>query len=202
MNATDEKFLSRVDPGVIGALFHSYPKLKRPVAGVIGGINERLDFDLLLKVADLADVGTLLLVGPVAKPNDPGVVALLRHPRVLAVGNQPHESLPAWQQALDVALIPYRESEFNRFCSPLRLFDHLAAARPIVATAACPQIGEFANWVAIANDPFEFLEAVNSALRPHDEIRLSAMRVHALEQTWRARAIALNSSIGSPGSLP
>jgi len=202
MNATDEEFLSSVSPSEIERLLQRFPKLKRPIAGVIGGINERLDYALLLQVAELSELGTLLLVGPIADPNDAELAALLKHPRVVAVGHQPHESLPIWQQMLDVALIPYRESAFNRFCSPLRLFDHLAVARPIVATAACEQVHEFGDWVKAAKDTVEFLAMVVDSVKETDETPCRRRRECAAQHTWKARASAMDAVLGTKLSQP
>jgi hypothetical protein len=198
MNATDEEFLSPVPPQEIERLLQRFPKLKRPIAGVIGGINERLDYALLLKVAALKELGTLLLVGPIVNPNDTELAPLLKHPRVLTVGHQPHASLPVWHRALDVALIPYRKSPFNSLCSPLRLFDHLAAGRTIVATTACPQVREFAEHVGLAEQTDQFLEKVTATLQvPFSLSRSELMRACARQQTWRARAVALDARIAA-----
>ena len=56
MNATEARFCQTDD---------RYPaappcgELQRPIAGVVGGINDRLDFELLLKCADMERLGTL-----------------------------------------------------------------------------------------------------------------------------------------------
>jgi hypothetical protein len=197
MNATNNEFLTPVAASDIEHFLKNHPKLKRPLAGVIGGINDRLDYTLLLRVADLQKLGTLVLVGPVARNRRSAeLAALLRHPRVVAVGQKPHAALPVWQQALDVALIPYAASEFNRFCSPLRLFDHLAAGRPIVSTSACPQVQEFRDCVAVADNGDQFVQKVISALRNCGSSNaVKVMRACAAEQTWRSRAVALHVHI-------
>jgi hypothetical protein len=41
---------------------------------------------------------------------------------------------------IDIAVIPYARSDFNHFCSPMRLWDHLAIGQPILATDACDQV--------------------------------------------------------------
>ena len=78
----------------------------------------------------------------------------------------------------------------------MRLFDHLAAGRPIVATDACPQVREFQDCVMIASTDEEFLEKVKQALSaPADSTYLELMRNRAREHTWVARALTLNSRI-------
>ena len=199
MNATEESFLIPVAPQKLEMLFRAHPKLKRPVVGVVGGINERIDFALLRSVADLREIGSLLLVGKMAKPIEPACLDLLNHPRVLAVGEQPHDSLPAWQQLLDVALIPYRKSGFNYFCSPMRLFDHLAAGRPIVATDACAQTNQFGGVLSVANTTTDFLKSVQSACSAlFSKTQFEGMRTIASENLWSSRARDLHHLLPQP----
>ena len=117
--------------------------LPRPVAGVVGGIGDRLDLDLLRRCAEVDALGTLLLVGPLPDAPSAEMRALLAQPKCVAVGAQPHDEIHRWFQCLDVALIPYARTEFNRFCSPMRLFDHLASGLPIIALDSCDQVARF-----------------------------------------------------------
>jgi glycosyltransferase involved in cell wall biosynthesis len=57
-------------------------------------------------------------------------------------GAVPHEHVPAYLAAVDVAAAPYRSSD-NFYFSPLKLFEYLAAARPVVAA----DVGQIAHCV-------------------------------------------------------
>ncbi len=59
--------------------------------------------------------------------------------RVVCTGSIPHERIPAAVACLDVAVLP----ETGFYCSPLKLLEWMAAARPIVA-AARPAVTEIA----------------------------------------------------------
>jgi teichuronic acid biosynthesis glycosyltransferase TuaH len=80
------------------------------------------------------------------------------------MGRQPHETIHQWFQCLDVGLIPYTDTQFNRFCSPMRLFDHLASGAPVVATDACDQAKAFANRVSVCSSPEAFAAAVQARM--------------------------------------
>ncbi|MDF7826689.1 glycosyltransferase [Pontiellaceae bacterium B12227] len=157
MNATEERFFPP-----FGDLPGTPPEgeLQRPIAGVVGGINDRLDFNILKHCAELPGLGTLLLVGPLPAEPSAELQALLDHPKCVSVGRQPHETIHKWFQCLDVGLIPYVSSEFNRMCSPMRLFDHLASGAPVVATRACDQCGAFGKRVSVCVSAEDFAEAV------------------------------------------
>lgn len=189
-NATSDDFLKPVAEEDLRAFLARHPQLRHPLVGVVGGINERLDFELLLKCSALREIGSLVMVGPIANSLDnQAFVQLHRHPRCVFVGAQPHAELRAWMQALDVALIPYCESRFNQSCSPMRLFDHLAAGRPIVATAACAQVGEFANVVRVGRSSDEVLSyLVEECRRTSDMVDIGRRRILAKKNTWATRA--------------
>lgn len=161
MNASEDRFMT---PS--GSLPVDPPegRFMRPLAGVVGGINERLDFGLLLECANLPALGTLLLVGPVPENPPDALQQLLEHPKCAAVGRQPHDAIHEWFQCLDVGLVPYVATEFNRMCSPMRLFDHLASGAPVVATAACDQAKAFAGRVSVCATAAEFTEALDRRL--------------------------------------
>ena len=139
--------------------------MERPVAGIVGGINDRLDFALLRRCADLPNLGTLLLVGPLPPEPGPELAALLEHPKCRAVGRQPHDAIHRWFQCLDVGLIPYKPTEFNRLCSPMRLYDHLASGAPVAATTACEQVAEFGEQVCVCGSEDEFVQTLETLLQ-------------------------------------
>jgi glycosyltransferase involved in cell wall biosynthesis len=192
MNATEQRFFGAPPLAGTGS-GTSLSNLPRPIAGVIGAINERLDFELLRQCASADCVGTLLFVGPVKSPTNQHLLALHRHPKCVFVGEQPHASIPAWMHFIDVALIPYKEDPFNYFCSPMRLFDHLASGKPIVATDACDQMRDFSD-VAAVGSPDDFVtrleESIQSGL--YDSTAAARRVAVACENTWSNRATALN----------
>lgn len=192
-NATDEAFLVPLEAAETSRLLALHPRLRRPVVGVIGGINDRLDFELLLRAVRLPEVGSLLMVGGVDKGlADVTWRELLKHPKCVVVGSKPHEELPMWLQMLDLALIPYRNTPLNRACSPMRLFDHLASGRPIVATKWCAQVQEFAPLVKVGASVSEVASLLVEALRsPVSEAMRNEQKRIARENTWRQRAANL-----------
>ncbi|MDZ8117744.1 hypothetical protein [Pontiella agarivorans] len=182
MNATESRFfqddpMQPAQPPLEG--------LERPIAGIVGGINERLDFELLIACAQLPELGTLLLVGPLTGNSSSGLNKLLEQPKCRAVGAQPHEMIHQWFQCLDVGLVPYVESEFNHFCSPMRLFDHLASGAPVIATEACDQVQKFRSHVQAAGNHTQFIERLRCALASGDR----PGRIEGI--TWADRADAM-----------
>lgn len=162
--------------------------LRGPIVGFVGQINDRTDLRLLEAVADRNR--SLLLVGPRDSAFEPGrFAALLRRPNVRWVGAKPFTALPGYLRLIDVGIVPYGDSPFNRGSFPLKTLEYLAAGRAVVATDL-PAIRWLASdLVAVATEPEPFADHVDRML---DEVRSPAMmarrRAFARQHSWAGRA--------------
>lgn len=108
--------------------------------GYFGAISELLDFDLLEEIAALPDV-RLALAGPIAA-FDPGreaavqarAEALFARKNVVHHGVVAYDDLPAFLGDVHCAIVPFRVTPDTDAVSPLKLFEYLAAGRPVLAT--------------------------------------------------------------------
>lgn len=186
-NATDAEFVRSfpiADHLEIESILRNCP---RPILGVVGAVNERLDFSLLLECANLPEVGTVLLVGPVSGNIDSSKWnSVSSHPKVITTGARPHREVPIWMRKIDVALIPYAESRLNHACSPMRLFDHLASGKPVVATSSCDQVSEYDGFLDRGTTRPEVVELVRKQCA--NPIELVRSPGFLRELTWECRA--------------
>jgi glycosyltransferase involved in cell wall biosynthesis len=134
----------------------------RPRIGYAGWINQRLDVPLLLDVARAHRHAELMLAGPVKEPRPAGLRELAREPNVVLLGPQPPERVPAVMRTFDVALIPYRDDDFNRGSNPVKFYEYLALGRPVVATDI-PVLRRFGDVASIVRRD-EFVAHVSAAL--------------------------------------
>jgi hypothetical protein len=74
----------------------------------------------------------------------------------------------------------------------MRLFDHLAAGRPIIATSACPQVRSFKPEVTVA-DGSSFVTSVVHALEGMP--RRVSMGHRAKQETWNNRAASMGERL-------
>lgn len=192
MNGTESRFFP--SEGEVLPVEPPNADLPRPIAGVVGGINPRLDFELLHRCAELEEMGTLLLVGPIPDEPSKSLQKLLAHPKCISVGSQPHGEIHRWFKCLDVGLIPYVPSELNNFCSPMRLFDHLATGLPLVGTDACDQLHAFEEQVEVCGSQDQFVEAVHRLVKSDLSSKRADRRGDGI--SWDVRACAMHSVIG------
>ena len=137
--------------------------IPHPRMGFFGVLDERLDADLLARVAELRPGTQFILVGPVAKidPAD-----LPRRPNIHYLGGKPYAELPSYVAGWDVALMPFARNEATRFISPTKTPEYLAAGRPVVSTAIVDVVGQYGQMagVHIADTPAAFATATDAAL--------------------------------------
>ena len=111
-----------------------------------------MSFDLLEHVARSFPDGTLLLVGPAQPSVRDRLSASSRHSNVHWTGIRPYDTLPAAVAAFDVALIPYMLNEYTRSVFPLKVYEYLAAGKPVVASGV-PSVSTLAPHLTLADDP-------------------------------------------------
>jgi len=173
--------------------------LPSPVVGVVGHIGERIDTELLIAVADRGH--SLLLVGA-RNPNFDieRLGQLMARPNVTWVGPKEFEQLPGYLRMIDVGLVPYNDSAFNRASFPLKTLEYLAAGRAVVATDLPATRWLDTDLVDIATGPRDFADAVDRALALSRSAELMRRRqAFAAEHTWARRAEAFATALGISG---
>jgi teichuronic acid biosynthesis glycosyltransferase TuaH len=166
-------------------------KLPAPIAGFIGHINSRIDFQLLEAIAGRSL--SVLLVGPRNTAFEPERWAkLLERPNVQWVGPKPFESLSGYLRVIDVGLVPYGDSAFNRGSFPLKTLEYLAAGRPVVSTSLPATRWLNTNLIAVADAPDAYADAVEFwARRPRRASDIAVRQAFARDHDWAARARAM-----------
>lgn len=98
-----------------------------------------------------------------------GATGRFRQPNILAVAHRPHREIPFWLKAADALLLPNSaKAEISRrYTSPLKMFEYLAAGRPLVASDL-PSVREVLNegnaWLIQPDDPAALAAAIKAVL--------------------------------------
>ena len=103
--------------------------IPEPRAVYIGAIDRWFDAPLLASVAGKNPKVSFVLIGP---PRiDLSGLKELKNVHVL--GGRPYESLPQYLGACQVGIIPFQNSDLVRSVSPLKLYEYMACALPVVS---------------------------------------------------------------------
>ena len=170
--------------------------LSGPVIGFAGNLTaEKVDLDLLEAAARLRPEWSFVLVGPPAENARAGLRRLEGLGNVHVLGFRPYDELPAYVSGFSVGVIPYRSTAYTRNCSPLKVFEYLAAGKAVVASGV-PELGGMEPDVALADGAEAFVAAVESALAADSSDAVERRRQLAEKNTWDARTERLLGLVG------
>lgn len=169
--------------------------LPRPWIGYLGLLSHFLDFETLEALRDQRRGGTLVLMGPGSPATEAQLAELAARPGVARLGPKPYEQVPAYLQALDVGVIPFRAQDpYVRGINPNKVYQFLASGCPVVTTPLLdleqvPPSLQFADTAAgmvqAAHHALEqrpAAEACRALARPHDWGGLAARMVTEIER--------------------
>lgn len=160
-----------------------------PILGYSGHVSNRLDLPLLRAIALARPEWQLVFAGSQWDAGCAEALAALKAlPNVHFLGLLPVEDVPPFIVGCDVCLIPYRVNDETRAISSLKLYEYLAAGKPVVS-ARVPAAEEHAAVVRIAEGTVEsWLRKIEAALAERDDAAQVAARLAvAAANRWEER---------------
>jgi glycosyltransferase involved in cell wall biosynthesis len=170
--------------------------VRTPVVGFAGNfLANKVDLDLIAAAARARTDWTFVLIGP-GGTEESRVRALAKAPNVVWLGPRSYAELPRYVAAFDVATIPYLSNQYTRSCFPLKLYEYLAAGKPVVASGVSELAGMEPD-VVLAADAEEFVAAIDSALARREPADVARRRALAAANSWDTRAGQLADLVGA-----
>ncbi len=162
------------------------PNLKHPVIGFIGAVFEWIDAGLICKLADAHPEYSILLVGPVNSGKD----QLAAHSNIRMVGAKPYGDLPSYISNIDVCLIPFKINDITLASNPIKMYEYLAAGKPVVSTALPEVIRNASEVVYVSKDDEDFIRKVELAAKEigiDKETAIWERTSFAKKNSWQSR---------------
>jgi glycosyltransferase involved in cell wall biosynthesis len=160
--------------------------LPRPRVGYLGLLSHFLDFEVLEALRPACRGGTLVLMGPGTPATEARVKELAARGGVAMLGPRPYEQVPAYLQALDVGVIPFRAQDpFVQGINPNKVYQYLASGIPVVTTPLL-DLPPAVPLLQFASDPAGFAAAVGQAVESRPDP--GACRALARAHDWDALA--------------
>ena len=160
--------------------------LPRPLIGYVGLLSHFLDLEVLETLRQARRGGTLVILGPGTPATDAPLRALAARGGVALLGARPYDEIPAWMQALDVGIIPFRANHpYVQGINPNKVYQYLAAGVPVVTTPLL-DLDERPPHLQFATTPDAFRTAVERALDAGPDRQ--ARRALARPYDWGALA--------------
>src|SRR5687768_12558901 len=111
--------------------------IQRPIVGYVATQTLVTDIALLLGVFERHRDWSFVFIGierPPAHEADEALRMLLRLPNVHFIGRRTLQQMPAYLKGCDVCAIPWLLNDITLSGSPLKLYEYLAAGKPVIST--------------------------------------------------------------------
>jgi glycosyltransferase involved in cell wall biosynthesis len=167
-------------------------RITHPILGFSGSLEAKSDLDLLRRIALENPSWNLVFIG--LTENVPDIEKIRSLPNTHFLGLKPVRDLPMYFRRFDVCLVPFRKTLELESISPLKIFEYLAAGRPVVATRY-QEIADLGDVVYLSDTPDDFLTNIRRALAEDSgDLRRKRLAV-AQENSWPNRVQQLERLI-------
>jgi glycosyltransferase involved in cell wall biosynthesis len=157
--------------------------LKKPVLGYFGVVDERMDYELVAKLADANPEWSVAIIGPAIKV-DPAQFP--QRPNLHWLGGRDYKDLPACCKSLDVCLMPFAMNEHTEFINPTKSLEYMATGRVVISTAVPDVISNFGSVVKVARSHDEFIALCREAAESPDQKAIERGLKMASENSWES----------------
>lgn len=166
--------------------------LPKPRLGFIGYINNLIDFELLVLLADEFSNGSIIMIGAEQKntgiTQDTWFQKTKQKKNIHYLGFKNYESLPAYQKSFDICLMPFRLNEWMQHSAPNKTYQYLASGKPVVSTDF-PEIRHLKHVIRIGNDHGDFVRQAKEAQSEKSDALAGERKKIAQENSTENRAV-------------
>lgn len=131
--------------------------------GYVGKIQERVDFNLVEKCLIQFPSIDFIFVGPILAQKQDVTKLQKKYHNIFFTGDVHYSSLPKHMQKFDLAIIPHTIDEFTASMNPLKLYEYLAAGKPVITTKVAG-VENISNYVYVVNDENDFLRNISNVV--------------------------------------
>lgn len=166
--------------------------IEQPIIGYYGAISDWFDIRLIETVARNRPEWTFVLIGHTFGCDTSQIEKL---DNVIFLGEKPYHELPSYLHRFQVALIPFMKNMLTKATNPVKLYEYLAAGKPVVSTHL-PEVEAIASdIVSIAHTPKEFEQAIQEALQDTGTEIIKRRQDFVRHNNWVQRYKVLNEHI-------
>lgn len=162
--------------------------ISTPIIGYTGAVCQRIDYELLQKIANANMDKTIVLVGP-RQDKKYAHINLDEIPNIVFTGAKRIDQLPAYLQYFDCAIIPFVKSNFTGGIYPLKINEYLGAGSAVVTTNFSEDIASFKDYVYLADNHEDFLQMINAAVNDNSAERKQQRLQAAAGNAWEQRLL-------------
>lgn len=137
-----------------------------------------------------ADVNFVFL-GPVYSQKERVKKLQQKYKNISFKGDIHYKMLPEEMQCFDIAIIPHKVDEFTNSMNPLKLYEYLAAGKPVVTTGVAGTKA-ISTYVRSADNYDAFIHEVEELIHENKDIDpVEVINSVPQECTWTSRTDAM-----------
>jgi glycosyltransferase involved in cell wall biosynthesis len=167
--------------------------VRKPALGYFGVVDERMDYELIARMADANPDWSIVMVGPALKVESS---TLPRRANIHWLGQKAYADLPAYCKGFDVCLMPFAMNEATEFINPTKALEYMAAGRPIVSSAVPDVVRNFGSVVKVAKSHDQFIRLCRQAVERPDADGIGRGLKMAAANSWESIVARLENHIG------
>ena len=169
--------------------------LPHPIFGYTGTLHrDRIDAALVVRLARAFPAGSVVMVGP--DHLDPATRATLTAEKnVHLCGPAPYAEIPLKMSGFDACIVPHVMTPFTESLNPIKLWEYLAAGKPIVSTNIAG-FRDYSHLCHIAAEPDAFIAGCRAALGENGSRSARRMAI-AQRNSWESRIDTLVAALDS-----
>ena len=132
-------------------------KIHKPIIGYTGRLAKRIDVELLSYLAENLPRISFAVAGQSLDRN--WMAPLFRYKNIYFLGDKHYTQLPYYLASFDVCIIPHNVGKFENDGDPIKLYEYLAAGKPVVTTLIAG-VDVFNEQITIARTKEEFRDGI------------------------------------------
>jgi glycosyltransferase involved in cell wall biosynthesis len=161
---------------------HDLKRTKKQAAlGFFGVVDERMDYELIAKLADANSQWCVVMIGPVLKVQEH---SLPRRTNLHWLGSRDYSQLPAYCKGFDLCLMPFALNEATEYINPTKALEYMATGRTVVSSKVPDVVSNFSEVVKIASSHNEFISLCHQAIADPDHAAIERGLKMAADSTW------------------
>ena len=165
--------------------FEKILKEKKPIIGYYGAIAQWFDYEMIKYLAKERPEYNIVLIGPKydASFDKQG---LEKYKNIYSLGAKDFNALPYYAKHFNVCTLPFLLNDITASTSPIKVFEYMALAKPIVTTdlIECRKY----KSIKIAKDKKQFVNKIDECIKLKDKEYMKYLKQEALANTWESKA--------------
>lgn len=181
-NGVDKQFFSEA--------FKCNKNSKNIVVGYVGKIQERVDFELVEKCLEAFENVKFMFLGPAYSQKEKIETLKKKYNNIEFTGDIHYNKLPEYLKNIDITIIPHKVDEFTNSMNPLKLYEYLAAGKPVVSTKVAGS-DDISDYVFIAENDDGFIMNLKEVVEKVNRCEFNAQEIAdsiPFECTWNYRS--------------